>query len=88
MRLMSAVPRDVDPAMNKLEGIFVYDIDDLQTVAASLMAERAREASSAVTLIAAEVGQPRVDAHAGARAPAVHDHKDEPRSRTPLRPRH
>ena len=25
-----AVPRDVDPAMNKLEGIFVYDIDDLQ----------------------------------------------------------
>ena len=26
-----AVPRDVDPAMGKLEGIFVYDIDDLQT---------------------------------------------------------
>ena len=25
-----AVPRDVDPAMNKVEGIFVYDIDDLQ----------------------------------------------------------
>ena len=24
-----AVPRDVDPAMNKLDGIFVYDIDDL-----------------------------------------------------------
>ncbi len=50
-----AVPRDVDPAMNKLEGIFVYDIDDLQTVAASHMAERAREASSAEALIAAEV---------------------------------
>ena len=32
-----AVPRDVDPAMNKLEGIFVYDIDDLQHVAASHM---------------------------------------------------
>ena len=50
-----AVPRDVDPAMNKLEGIFVYDIDDLQTVAASHMAERAREASGAEALIAAEV---------------------------------
>jgi glutamyl-tRNA reductase len=25
-----AVPRDVDPAMGELEGIFVYDIDDLQ----------------------------------------------------------
>ena len=50
-----AVPRDVDPAMGKLEGIFVYDIDDLQTVAASHMAERSREASDAETLIADEV---------------------------------
>ena len=50
-----AVPRDVDPAMNKLEGIFVYDIDDLQTVAASHMEERAREAHDAEALIAAEV---------------------------------
>jgi glutamyl-tRNA reductase len=50
-----AVPRDVDPAMGKLEGIFVYDIDDLQAVAASHMAERSREASDAETLIAAEV---------------------------------
>jgi glutamyl-tRNA reductase len=47
-----AVPRDVDPAMNKLEGIFVYDIDDLQAVAAAHMAERSREASDAETLIA------------------------------------
>jgi glutamyl-tRNA reductase len=50
-----AVPRDVDPAMNKLEGIFVYDIDDLQAVAAAHMAERSREASDAETLIAGEV---------------------------------
>jgi glutamyl-tRNA reductase len=50
-----AVPRDVDPEMNKLEGIFVYDIDDLQAVAAAHMAERSREASDAETLIAGEV---------------------------------
>jgi glutamyl-tRNA reductase len=50
-----AVPRDVDPAMNKLEGIFVYDIDDLQTVAASHLEDRAREASKAEALIAGEV---------------------------------
>jgi len=50
-----AVPRDVDPAMGKLEGIFVYDIDDLQQVAAAHMAERSREASNAETLIAGEV---------------------------------
>jgi glutamyl-tRNA reductase len=50
-----AVPRDVDPAMNKLDGIFVYDIDDLQQVAAAHMEERSREARDAESLIAAEV---------------------------------
>jgi glutamyl-tRNA reductase len=50
-----AVPRDVDPEMNKLDGIFVYDIDDLQQVAAAHMEERSREAVDAETLIAAEV---------------------------------
>jgi len=50
-----AVPRDVDPAMGKLEGIFVYDIDDLQQVAASHMAERSREAMDAEALIESEV---------------------------------
>ena len=50
-----AVPRDVDPEMNKLDGIFVYDIDDLQQVAASHMDERSREAVDAEALIAAEV---------------------------------
>ena len=50
-----AVPRDVDPAVNKLDGIFVYDIDDLQAVAASHMAERSREAGDAEALVAGEV---------------------------------
>ncbi|HUN86179.1 MAG TPA: glutamyl-tRNA reductase [Terracidiphilus sp.] len=52
-----AVPRDVDPAVNQLEGIFVYDIDDLQAVAASHMAERSREAGDAEALVAAEVAR-------------------------------
>jgi glutamyl-tRNA reductase len=50
-----AVPRDVDPAVNELEGIFVYDIDDLQQVAAAHIAERSREARDAEELIALEV---------------------------------
>ncbi len=50
-----AVPRDVDPAMNKQDGIFVYDIDDLQQVAASHMEERSRQAVDAETLIESEV---------------------------------
>ncbi len=50
-----AVPRDVDPAVNKLEGLFVYDIDDLQQVAVSHLAERGRHAEDAEALIAREV---------------------------------
>jgi glutamyl-tRNA reductase len=50
-----AVPRDVDPAMNKIEGIFVYDIDDLQQVAASHIAERRTQAGDAESLVEAEV---------------------------------
>jgi glutamyl-tRNA reductase len=50
-----AVPRDVDPAVNEIEGIFVYDIDDLQQVAAAHIAERGREARDAEALIALEV---------------------------------
>ncbi len=50
-----AVPRDVDPEMNKLDGIFVYDIDDLQQVAAAHMEERSRQAVDAEAVITAEV---------------------------------
>jgi glutamyl-tRNA reductase len=50
-----AVPRDVDPAMNKLDGIFVYDIDDLQQAVASHVADRRKEAERAEAIVAAEV---------------------------------
>ena len=50
-----AVPRDVDPEMNKLDGVFVYDIDDLQSVVASHLAGRQREAERAEAIIEAEV---------------------------------
>jgi glutamyl-tRNA reductase len=66
-----AVPRDVDPEMGKLEGIFVYDIDDLQQVAASHMAERSREASDAETLIAGEVERFQQQQRAVNVAPAI-----------------
>jgi len=50
-----AVPRDVDPAMNKLDGIFVYDIDDLQQAVASHVADRRKEAERAEAIVATEV---------------------------------
>src|SRR6185437_15188319 len=50
-----AVPRDVDAGMNKLDGIFVYDIDDLQQAVSSHVDDRRKEATRAESIIAAEV---------------------------------
>ncbi len=50
-----AFPRDVDPRMNEVEGCFVYDIDDLQQVAAANLADRSREAQAAETIVSREV---------------------------------
>ena len=50
-----AVPRDVDPEVNKIDGIFVYDIDDLQQVVAGHVADRHREARRAEEIVELEV---------------------------------
>jgi glutamyl-tRNA reductase len=50
-----AVPRDVDPEVNKLDGVFVYDIDDLQQVVATHVLDRKKEAQRAEDLVAVEV---------------------------------
>lgn len=50
-----AVPRDVDPEMNKLDGIFVYDIDDLQQAVSSHVADRKKEAERAEAIVQSEV---------------------------------
>ena len=46
-----AVPRDIDPEINKLNNIYVYDIDDLKDVIDENMEERNREAVKAGRLI-------------------------------------
>ena len=50
-----AVPRDVDPEMNKLDGIFVYDIDDLQQAVSSHVSDRKKEAEKAEAIVNDEV---------------------------------
>jgi glutamyl-tRNA reductase len=52
-----AVPRDVAPAVNDLEGCFVYDIDDLQQVAAQNQSARSREAEAAESIVSTEVAR-------------------------------
>jgi glutamyl-tRNA reductase len=58
-----AVPRDVAPEMADLDGIFVYDIDDLQQAVAGHIADRRREAEHAEAIIAAEVEKFEARAH-------------------------
>jgi glutamyl-tRNA reductase len=50
-----AVPRDIDPAVNELDNVFVYDIDDLGHVVEANKKQREREAVWAEEIIQAEV---------------------------------
>src|SRR5581483_11084581 len=50
-----AVPRSFDPAVNELDGVYLFDIDDLEGVIADNRGARAREAEKAQTIVAAEV---------------------------------
>ena len=46
-----AVPRDVDPAIAQIENVFLYDIDDLQTVAAQASVRRREEIPAAERIV-------------------------------------
>jgi glutamyl-tRNA reductase len=49
-----AVPRDLDPAINELDNVYLYNIDDLQEVVAQGRQHRHREAAKAERLVAGE----------------------------------
>ena len=50
-----SVPRNVDPAVNDLENVFVYDVDDLRSVVEANLRERKRRAQQAESLVEREV---------------------------------
>ena len=50
-----ALPRDVDPAVRAVPGVFLYDLDDLRVVAEANAGERRREAEAAERVVAAAV---------------------------------
>jgi glutamyl-tRNA reductase len=52
-----SVPRNIDPAVGKINNLFVFDIDDLEAVVSSNIREREREAERAEIIIDAEVRQ-------------------------------
>ncbi|MEW6266381.1 MAG: glutamyl-tRNA reductase [Thermodesulfobacteriota bacterium] len=49
-----AVPRDVDPDVNRLENVYLYDIDDLKTVVEENREARQEEAFRAERIVAEE----------------------------------
>jgi glutamyl-tRNA reductase len=52
-----SVPRNVDPAIGELNNLFVFDIDDLESVIASNIREREKEAERAELIVESEVMQ-------------------------------
>ncbi len=52
-----AVPRDIDPEAAKLSGVFLYDLDDLKSVAEANLRERQKEAAAAEALVEHEVNE-------------------------------
>ena len=50
-----AVPRNIEPSVNDLDNVFLYDIDDLQEVVNANLRERMKEADHAEALVAEEV---------------------------------
>ena len=52
-----AVPRDIDPSVNDVENVYLYDLDDLQEVVNANIQGREKEAQKAEDIVQAEVTQ-------------------------------
>jgi glutamyl-tRNA reductase len=51
------VPRNIDPAVGNVPNVFLFDIDDLESVITSNIREREREAERAELIVQSEVMQ-------------------------------
>jgi glutamyl-tRNA reductase len=49
-----AVPRDIDPRIADLDGVFLYNVDDLSEVAKAAVDDRCREADKAAAIVMEE----------------------------------
>jgi len=50
-----AVPRDIDPAVNELDNVYLYNVDDLQSIAADYLNLRKEEVARCEKIIAEKV---------------------------------
>lgn len=54
-----AVPRDIDPACNDFEGVYLFNVDDLESMAAEARARREREIARCQQFIETEIARSR-----------------------------
>jgi len=52
-----AVPRDIEPAVNEIQNVYAYDIDDLEGVVETNIKTRSKEAAKAEEIVIGEVKQ-------------------------------
>ena len=52
-----AVPRDVDPRVGDMDGVFLFDVDDLQEVAQENLSQRRQSAEAAERIVEVEVAE-------------------------------
>jgi glutamyl-tRNA reductase len=52
-----AVPRDVDPAVGEIEQVFLYNVDDLQSIVHENLARRGAEIARAEAIVAEELAR-------------------------------
>ena len=72
-----AVPRDIDPAVAELEDVYLFTIDDLQSVVAGNIESRRNAALAADVLIAEEVARFESSQRTRDAAPAIRRLRDE-----------
>jgi len=50
-----AVPRDIDPEVNQMDNVYLYDVDDLQTIADDYLQQRREEVAQCEAIIRGKV---------------------------------
>jgi glutamyl-tRNA reductase len=66
-----AIPRDFDPHINELTGVFLYSIDDLSAACVKNREEREKEWPKAQRIIEEETSRFMADLHHRATAPTI-----------------
>ena len=72
-----AVPRDIDPAVAELEDVYLFTVDDLQSVVNENMENRRQAAREADRMIAGEVDRFELQLRTRSAAPTIRRLRDE-----------